>query len=146
MNEGGKEFQKCNNCKRKHLTKNLFCSKDCRNEFRFKETIKRIKKGELKDTNRETIKKAIIKLRGHKCEICSSEEWQEQKIPLILDHIDGDHENNKLVNLRLVCPNCDAQLPTYKSKNKGKGRKNRTIEYYKSQIKEQNGKDRKEKG
>lgn len=134
----GEIKNKCNNCKKVHLTKNLFCSSTCRKEFRFRENLKKIKKGELKDTNRETIKKTVLTLKGHKCEICKTEEWQGEKIPLILDHIDGDHNNNKLSNLRLVCPNCDAQLPTYKSKNRGKGRKNRTIEYYKEQLKSKN--------
>ena len=139
MKNPEKRYGKCNNCKRKHLTKNLFCTRECRDEWRFKETVKRIKKGELKDTNRETIKKAVIRLSGHQCQICKMTEWQGQKIPLILDHIDGSHENNKLDNLRLVCPNCDAQLPTYKSKNRGKGRKNRTIEYYKAQLESKHG-------
>ena len=134
-----KEFRKCNNCKKKHLTKNLFCTRTCRDDFRFKETIKSIKRGELKDTNRGTIKKAVLRLYGHKCQICEFTEWQGQKIPLILDHIDGSHENNRLDNLRLVCPNCDAQLPTFKSKNRGKGRKNRTIEYYKAQLESKHG-------
>lgn len=135
----GEKRNKCNNCGKLHLTKNLFCGKTCRDEFRFKENLKRVKKGLIPDTNRETIKKVILKLRGHECEICHNAEWQGQKIPLILDHIDGSHENNKLENLRLVCPNCDAQLPTYKSKNRGKGRKNRTIEYYKAQLESKHG-------
>ena len=42
-----------------------------------------------------------------------------------MDHIDGNSENNRLDNLRLICSNCDMQLPTYKAKNKGKGRKDR---------------------
>lgn len=46
-------------------------------------------------------------------------------IPLELDHIDGDHENNVEGNLRLICPNCHAQTPTYKNKNKGRGRESR---------------------
>jgi len=40
----------------------------------------------------------------------------------VLDHIDGDSGHNARSNLRLICPNCDSQLPTYKSRNKGRGR------------------------
>jgi hypothetical protein len=55
----------------------------------------------------------------------------EKPIGLILDHIDGDHANNSIENLRLVCGNCDMQLPTYKSKNRGKGRAFRRERYAK---------------
>jgi hypothetical protein len=48
--------------------------------------------------------------------------WMGQPIPIILDHIDGNSDNWAIINLRLVCPNCDAQLPTFKSKNIGHGR------------------------
>lgn len=44
------------------------------------------------------------------------------KIVFILDHIDGNPFNNRRLNLRLICPNCDSQLDTFKSKNKGGGR------------------------
>lgn len=48
----------------------------------------------------------------------------EQKVPIIkiVDYIDGNSGNWYFNNLRLVCGNCDMQLPTYKSKNKGNGR------------------------
>jgi 5-methylcytosine-specific restriction endonuclease McrA len=81
------------------------------------------------------LKKVVIKHQGHQCSICQETEWLGLKIPIVLDPIDGDHTNNKLSNLRLVCPNCDAQLPTYKSKNMGKGRKDRTLAYYKERFK-----------
>ena len=48
-----------------------------------------------------------------------------QHIPLVLDHINGRANDDRLENLRLVCCNCDAQLPTYKSKNKNSDRKKR---------------------
>nr|WP_246355414.1 HNH endonuclease signature motif containing protein [Nocardioides ungokensis] len=58
-----------------------------------------------------------------KCAICGQpSSWNGAPLALVLDHVDGDSENNRRENLRLVCPNCDSQLPTYKSRNKGRGR------------------------
>ena len=45
-------------------------------------------------------------------------EWQGKPMPLILDHINGINNDNRLDNLRFVCSNCDSQLPTYKSRNR----------------------------
>lgn len=54
------------------------------------------------------------------CSSCNLIEWLNAPIPLELDHIDGDHQNNTLSNLRLLCPNCHALTPTYRGKNIGK--------------------------
>ena len=54
---------------------------------------------------------------------------------MILDHIDGDASNNTRENFRCVCPNCDSQLDTYKSKNKNSARTNRAKYYNKSIVK-----------
>jgi Zn finger protein HypA/HybF involved in hydrogenase expression len=59
-------------------------------------------------------------IKEHKCECCRLSEWMGQPISLELDHIDGDNKNNKLDNLRVLCPNCHAQTPTYRGKNKKK--------------------------
>ena len=57
-------------------------------------------------------------LKEHRCECCGLNEWLGDLIPLELDHIDGDHYNNTLENLKILCPNCHAKTPTYRGKNK----------------------------
>ncbi len=51
------------------------------------------------------------------CSNCGKTSWLRQPIPLELDHLDGNHQNNELSNLRLLCPNCHALTPTYRGKN-----------------------------
>ena len=51
--------------------------------------------------------------------------WNSKSINFILDHINGDASDNSEENLRLICPNCDSQLDTYKSKNKNSARTHR---------------------
>jgi hypothetical protein len=64
------------------------------------------------------------------CAICGgTREWLGLPLAFVLDHIDGDPMNNGRENLRLICPNCDSQLPTYKSRNRGNGRHFRRQRY-----------------
>lgn len=56
---------------------------------------------------------------SEKCAICNLEnKWQGKKLVLQLDHINGDNKDNRIENLRLLCPNCHSQTSTFcKNKN-----------------------------
>lgn len=70
------------------------------------------------------IREYILNDQNHVCDICRlNPNWNGKALVFILDHINGDSTNNNRSNLRLICPNCDSQLPTYKNKNRGNGLK-----------------------
>ena len=62
--------------------------------------------------------------QDYKCSICGLTEWNNEPITLRLDHINGINNDNRLENLRWLCPNCDSQSEFYCGRN-SKNRKNR---------------------
>jgi 5-methylcytosine-specific restriction endonuclease McrA len=62
-------------------------------------------------------------LKHPRCELCGwAEVSLDGRIPVELDHINGDHHDNRLENLRILCPNCHSLQLTHRGKNKNKVR------------------------
>ncbi|UYQ62331.1 HNH endonuclease signature motif containing protein [Streptomyces peucetius] len=56
-----------------------------------------------------------------RCALCGTEPlWQGRPLPLEVDHVDGDWRNNRLENLRLLCPNCHSATDTYRGRAKSR--------------------------
>ena len=74
---------------------------------------------ENKYCSTSSLKKRLIEegYKIHKCEKCNLTEWNNLSIPIELDHINGKNNDNRLENLRFLCPNCHAQTDTYRGKN-----------------------------
>ena len=94
-----------------------FCNNICQRDYQYKiETKFRVERGEV--SHPKTLKRYLIKERTEKCEICELTEWMNKPIVLALDHIDGNSDNNLPSNIRLICPNCHSQTPTFSGRNK----------------------------
>jgi hypothetical protein len=133
----------CIFCKTK-LTKRhqiKYCSNKCQWDYQQSNWVESWKSGQ-QDGNRGIntrnischLKRYLFEKYGNKCFDCG---WNKKHpitgvIPLEIEHIDGDSENNKEENLKLLCPNCHALTIHYKNLNKGNGRKWRMKKYIKN--------------
>jgi hypothetical protein len=82
--------------------------------------LQEILEGKHPDYQTFKLKNRLIadKVKMNKCEVCSISEWNNRALIMQLDHIDGDPHNHRLENLRMICPNCHCQTPTWCGKNK----------------------------
>ncbi|MCX6788030.1 MAG: HNH endonuclease signature motif containing protein [Candidatus Kaiserbacteria bacterium] len=81
------------------------------------------------------IKRFLLEKHDEKCSVCG---WNEKhsstgRVPLEVDHLDGNADNNAVENVRLLCPNCHALTPSFRNLNKGNGRAWRK-EYLKKKV------------
>ena len=114
--------------------KRKFCSNQCQLDHRAREAQKAwLTSGTLVGwTGGKTgvtphanyVRNFLLEEQKHRCAVCTAEDiWMGQKLVFVLDHADGNYHNHQRENLRLICPNCDSQTPTFKGRNRGKGRR-----------------------
>ena len=71
-------------------------------------------------TSLRTLKRRLVAdgLLEQRCSECALTEWRGARLALVLDHVNGDPRDHRLENLRLLCPNCNSQTPTFAGRNK----------------------------
>jgi hypothetical protein len=129
-----KEYKNCLNCGKtliKH--QNKYCSNKCQKEYQQKEWEEKWFSGEISGFYKtdnwgnvpDRIRTYLFNKFDSKCSQCG---WGEVnpftgRIPLEVEHIDGDFTNNRPDNVTLLCPNCHALTKTYRGANVGNGRR-----------------------
>lgn len=121
----------CTNCKINECKTNAkrFCSLQCAQDYRFKLRLHIFLSGQYPPltSNARFMRRVLVYLHGEKCAQCG---WAERhpltnNVPVEVQHIDGNWENNNPANLMLLCPNCHSLTSTFRALNRGKGRKHR---------------------
>lgn len=125
----------CKNCSKplpSRRRRKIFCNSGCDMAYRNASRLARwLQTGEIEGIDPGPyIRQYLLKEQQHACAICGMKNtWAGQLLIFILDHVDGNAQHNHRKNLRLICPNCDSQLPTYKGRNCGNGRHSRRTRY-----------------
>lgn len=113
-------------------SKKNFCSLECHREAENNRHVRRWLTTGVpgNHTLAGSVREFILMSQNYECAICHrAPEWNGMPLVFVLDHIDGDGSNHVRSNVRMICPNCDSQLPTFKARNRGKGRHFRRERY-----------------
>jgi len=101
---------------------NKYCNNTCSSRHVTQKHKEQWLNKEEKTYDRNRLRIWLSEENGYNCGCCGISDWNGQPITLQVDHIDGNAGNDYPENLRLICPNCHSQTPTFSGRNKGSGR------------------------
>lgn len=120
----------CISCNSSHPirrnTTSKYCSNSCQQEYEYRQRVDSWLSGKEvgymgKTKNiKNFVRRWLFETRGCKCEECGWDKLHPvDNRPLVeIDHIDGDAGNCSPSNLKILCPNCHSQTPTFRARNK----------------------------
>lgn len=120
---------------------NTYCSNQCQMDFQYLQFIEKWKDNRIEGgigisakNISGHVKRYLREQNGEACTLCG---WSTMsrftgRVPLEIDHLDGNSENNAITNLRLICPNCHSLTGSFRNLNKGSGRSWRKAKYLKN--------------
>jgi Zn finger protein HypA/HybF involved in hydrogenase expression len=115
--------KKCRNCDNVIPNMNTYCNNNCQQDFQHKVWVREWKEGNKKGyvgrnfLLASPLRRYLLDKADNKCQRCG---WNEvnpytNKVPLEVDHIDGDASNCNEKNLRVLCPNCHSLTETFRN-------------------------------
>ena len=133
-NRHKKKHKSCKQCNKEIHHDRSYCSQRCHKDHTKYQKIEQWLKGEIDVSTvqgcSDTIKKYLLEQCNHKCPKCG---WGgvhpvTGKVPLEVNHIDGDSKNNRPENLEILCPNCHSLTPNFRALNKKSSRTYRGLQ------------------
>jgi hypothetical protein len=130
-NRNRKKLKSCLACNAQISRRKTYCSVSCQKEYEYNKIIEEWLSGSTNPCTSSgcpaSIKRYLREQSGNRCSKCG---WGEVhpitgKVPLEINHIDGNFQNNSVQNLEILCPNCHSLTPTFRALNRGNGRGSR---------------------
>lgn len=107
----------------------IYCSGNCQRQYEWNQiTTKALSSGRFESAG--NAKRYLLEIHGTKCSVCCLSMWNNKPMSVTIDHVNGHYDDHRVCNVRLICPNCDAQSSTYKGRNRGNGRYVRRKRYH----------------